>query len=200
MQSRGIVARVGSVLALAAALCGAPAAATTLVRASVEDLVAANQTVVVGQVVDVFSYWNVDGTFILTDVIVRPDQVLKGSVEGELTITQMGGTVGDMTTLILGGPELIPGHSYVLFLNEENLPGAEAVTTVRDHCQGVFEIRVAEDGELRAISQANSHPLVPDRQGYLDAPGGIEGFTLEVLAESVVATAQRLQNEKEDNR
>ena len=107
--------------------------------------------------------------------------------------------MGDLTTLILGGPELIPGRSYVLFLNEEDLPGAKAVTTVRDHCQGVFDLRVEKSGELRAVSQANSHPLVPDSKGYLDAPGGIEGFTFDVLAESVVATAQRLQNEKENN-
>lgn len=200
MQNRSIVARTGCVLALAAILCGAPAGATTLVRASVEDLVAANQTVVLGEVVDVMSYWNADGTFILTDVTVRPWEVLKGSADGDLILTQMGGTVGDATTLIVGGPELIPGHSYVLFVNEEDLPGADGVTTVRDHCQGAFDILVAKDGKLRAISQANRHPLVPDRQGSFDAPGGVEGLELDALVRSVADAARRLKNDKEENR
>lgn len=182
-----------------AASVAAPAGATTLVRASLDELVAANSAVVVGEVVDVESYWNADHTFILTDVRFKAKDVLKGHLRNdELTITVMGGNVGDLTTLIIGGPQLFPGHSYVLFLNEESLPGAEGVLTVRDLVQGAFDVVMAKDG-LRAVSQANSHPLLPDRAGYMDAPGGVEGFPLTAMMKSVREIAARPHTQREMN-
>ena len=167
----------------------APASATSLVRASLDELVAGNGTVVMGEVMDVYSYWNAEGTFILTDVRFRADDVLKGALQDrEITVTLMGGSVGDTTTLIIGGAELIPGNSYVLFLNEEDLPGAQGVRTVRDHAQGAFDVVMSGRG-LRAVSQANRHPLLPDRSGYFDAAGGPEGYPLTSLMKSVRESA-----------
>lgn len=169
----------------------APASATTLIRADVDKLVADNATIVVGEVLDVNSYWNTDGTFILTDVRVSVAGVLKGRLESnEFTVTLMGGQVGDLTTLIIGGAQLTPGRSYVMFLNKENLPGADDVLTVREHCQGVFDLVMTKSG-LRAISQANGHPLVPDRLGYVDAPGGTEGFPYKALVDWVRELVER---------
>lgn len=176
------------VLAMAASVV-APASATSLIRASLDDLVAGNGTVVVGEVLDSYSYWNAEGTFILTDFRFRTDDVLKGGLQDrEITVTLMGGTVGETTVLIIGGPELIPGNSYVLFLNDENLPGAQGVRTVRDHVQGAFDIVMSGRG-LRAISQANQHPLLPDKSGYFDAAGGPEGYPLTSLMKSVRESA-----------
>ena len=163
-----------------------PASATTLIRAGLDELTDANQAIVMGEVIDSYSYWNSDGTFILTDVRVEVLDVLKGTFKkkADLTITLMGGTVGDLTTLILGGAELVPGASYVLFLNEETLPGEVSVLTVRDHCQGVFEV-VDSQGELMAVSQASAHPLFPDAQGIADAPGGLQGVSLDAMVRTV---------------
>ena len=164
-----------------------PAGATTLVRAGLDELVAGNGTIVVGEVLDAESYWNADGTFILTDLRVSAIEVLKGRPESrELTVTTMGGTVGDTTTLIVGGPVLVPGRSYVLFLEREELPGGRFLT-VRDLVQGVFEVREGANGEagLRAVSQANTHPLLPDRHGEHLPPGGSRGLELEYLVQSI---------------
>lgn len=164
---------------------GIPLSATTLIRQSLDGLVASNETIVIGEVLDAFSYWNEDGSFILTDVRVLTTDVLKGRLAGdEVTVTLMGGTVGDLSALILGGATLEPGKSYVLFLDREDLPGAPAVQTVRDHVQGAFEVlQIGED--LRAISQANSHPLMADRQGFVDAAGGEDGYPLEAMIETM---------------
>lgn len=180
------------VLAVAiAASLAAPAGATTLQRMGLEELVAANRTIVVGQVVDARSYWNKDKGFILTDVRIAVNDVLKGRLQDqEITITVMGGRVGELTTLILGGPELMPGKSYLLFLNEENLPGKRA-TTVRDLCQGAFDLVIGKDG-LRAVSQANRHPLIPDRLGYIDAPGGVEGIPFNAMIQSIRGFAREV--------
>lgn len=175
----------GVVAVAIAASLAAPASATTLKRMDVEDLVAANQNVVVGQVLDAHSYWNKDKTFILTDVRVSVNEVVKGNLQdSEITVTLMGGRVGELTTLIIGGAELLPGKSYLLFLNEENLPGKKQVQTVRDHCQGAFDLVIGKDG-LRAISQANRHPLVPDSLGYVDAPGGVQGTPFNAMIQSI---------------
>jgi hypothetical protein len=188
--------RGAMVLALAAGFV-APASATTLVRESLDELVAGNRAIVVGEVVDASSYWNEDHTFILTDVRVAVHEALKGDVnDRELTVTIMGGRVGEITTLIVGGPELIPGNSYVLFLNEENLPGAERALTVRDLVQGAFDVKIGREG-LRAVSQANSHPLLPDRSGYMDAPGGVEGMPLNAMMQSVRETVDRQRTRQE---
>lgn len=186
------------VFAIAAGVV-APASATTLIRQSLEDLVATNGTIVVGKVLDARSYWSSDGTFILTDVRFGVADVLKGGrVADELTITLMGGNVGDLTTLIIAGAELIPDRSYVLFLNEENLPGVEGALTVREHCQGAFNIVRAKDGSLRAVSQANGHPLVPDVFGYFDAPGGPEGFALDAMVQSIREMSARQQGARRE--
>ena len=161
-----------------------PAGATTLIRESLDELVRSNRTIVVGEVVDVHSYWNADGTFILTDVRVAMHDVLKGKVQDrELTLTIMGGQVGETTTLIIGNPELVRGNSYVLFLNEEDLPGAKALT-VRSLVQGAFDVKMGKDG-LRAVSQANGHPLLPDGRGSFEAEGGREGFQLNSMMETI---------------
>ncbi|HJX29308.1 MAG TPA: hypothetical protein VJ885_15470 [Thermoanaerobaculia bacterium] len=177
-------------LAIAASIA-APASATTLRRASLDELVAGNGTIVVGEVLGARSYWNAAKNFILTDVRLEVSDVLKGEPKGrEITITIMGGRVGDKTTLIIGGPELIPGNSYVLFLNEENLPGVRGVTTVRDLAQGAFDLKIGRDG-LRAVSQANGHPLVPDHLGYIDAAGGVEGMPLVAMMRSIREIASK---------
>jgi hypothetical protein len=188
--------RVALAITIAAGIV-ASAGATTLRRASLEDLVAGNRTVIVGEVRDSHSYWNEERTFILTDVRIAAKDVLKGNPRTrELTVTIMGGRVDDLTTLIVGGAELIPGRSYVLFLNEDDLPGVKAVPTVREHSQGVFEIVRARDG-VRAISQAKGHPLVPDALGFVDPPGGEEGLLLDTMIQSIRKMADRPSRDRE---
>src|SRR5262245_6605651 len=131
-----------AVVVLAAlALLGFPARATTLIREGLESLVIHNQDIVLGRVLETHSAWNPDHSFILTDVRVRPAQILKGSrLARDITFTVMGGTVGDLTTLIIGGPEIVPGSDYLFFLNREDLPGAPRRNTIRGLAQGAFDI------------------------------------------------------------
>jgi hypothetical protein len=184
MRSSRIVARFALTLA-AMAMMAIPAGATTLIRQGLETLTADNGTIVRGTVVELHSYWNDDHSMILTDVRVRPSDTFKGLRAGrDVVFTLMGGTVGDVTTLIIGNPELVPGSEYMLFLNREDLPGAPARLTVRDLVQGVFDV---VDGPLgrRAVSQALRHPLMPDADGRVDVPGGIDGFAFDEFVSNV---------------
>lgn len=166
--------------------CTASAGATTMVRASLEELTAANETVVVGEVRGARSYWNAEKSLILTDVRIAPTEVLKGSAGAEITVTVLGGTVGDRTALIVAGASLTPGRSYVLFLGRGTLPGAPAALTVPYLSQGVFELAEGADGVTRAVSQAASHPLVADRLGRIEPAGGPDGLPLHELTQRIL--------------
>lgn len=190
MQLRSRLLRGALVLALAAG-AAAPSGATSLVRAGLEGLVLNNETIVVAEVREAHSYWNEDHTFILTDVRLAASEVLKGDPrDTDFTITIMGGAVGDLSMVIVGGAELAPGKSYVLFLDEDDLPGVRGVRTVREHSQGVFDVVKARDG-ARAISQANRHPLMPDAFGFVDPPGAAKGLPLATLLQSIRDVAGR---------
>lgn len=186
MRLTPTVTRFALALALTV-LAASPAAATTLMRAGLEKLTADNQLIVQGRVLDTRSYWNDDHTFIFTDIRVTTDDVLKGpSRTSEVTFTLMGGTVGDITTLIIGGPEIVPGSEYVFFLGRADLPGGISRLTVRDHSQGVFNVIVDRAGR-RVVSQAIHDPLVPDENGVDTVPGGEQGMPLDQLVREVRA-------------
>jgi|CXWL01.1.fsa_nt_gi hypothetical protein len=196
MHWKELVSRVLVAAAIVACLA-APAGATSLVRMSLDELVADNGTVVMGHVLDAVTRWNDDHTFMLTDVRIAVEETIKGRTKGEvITVTLMGGRIGDLTTLILGGAELIPGNSYVLFLNREELPGTRALT-VRDHVQGAFDIVPGQTGP-RAVSQASHHPLMPDFFGNAEPPGGREGLFLDDMVQSVRAIEKRLAGARQE--
>jgi hypothetical protein len=176
---------------------GAPAGASTFARVGLDYLVAENGMIVVGEVLGTRSYWNDPGTLILTEVQVSVSEVLKGRVAGhEITVTLPGGTVGDETVAVIGGAELIPGKSYVLFLQKGDLPGAGGVYVVRDHSQGVFDVQMGKDG-LRAVSQATHMELVSDGFGNVTAPGGAPGMPFQSMRRSIRELAARGAGRKE---
>jgi len=163
----------------------ATAGATTLIRQGLERLTADNETVLHGRVTGIHSYWNADHSFILTDVSLQTIGTLKGAITAdEVVLTLMGGTVGDLTTLIIGGPELVPGSEYLIFVSRDDLPSAPGRLTVRDLMQGVFDVVDTPMGR-RAFSQAIDHPLVADEQGLVDPPGGVEGMPVDELVREV---------------
>ena len=190
---------LGRLIAAAIAVSvAAPASATTLVRAGIDDLVAGNETIILGEVLGAHSYWNEESTFILTDVRIEVSDVLKGEPRDRvLEVTLLGGTVDDLTTLILGGAELVPGREYVLFLDREDLPGAQGVRTVRDHVQGVFDLVMVGDG-LRAVSQASGFSLLPDARGNAVAPGGAQGLPLTKMMQSIRELVDRPRGARQE--
>jgi hypothetical protein len=185
-MSNRVIIRTAVALAMAA-LFAASAGATTLIREGVDKLTTGHEQVLLGKVVDLHSYWNADQSFLYTDVRVRPSQSLKGRATGnaDVTLTLMGGTVGETTVLIVGGPEFVPGSEYVLFLGRGDLAGTKKnVLTIPSLSQGVFEV-VSLGGVRRAVSQAWNQPLLPDDDGEGTPPGGPEGLELDALMSQV---------------
>jgi len=163
----------------------APACASSFGRVDLAYLVRENETIVVGEAVSSRSYWNQAGTFILTDVDLAVSQVLKGRVEkDEITVTVPGGTVGELTSVVVGGAQLQPGRWYVLFLDRLDLLGTKGVLAVHDHGQGAFDVEM-QGGLLRAFSQARRQELLPDPAGKAEAVAGAQGMPLDELVAAV---------------
>jgi hypothetical protein len=160
------------------------AQASTFGRVGLDYLVAENETIVVGEAVAARSYWNPTRTFILTDVQISVSQTLKGQAADQITVTLPGGNVGELTSVLVGGAALVPGHTYVLFLDRVNLAGVMGVLMVHDHGQGVFDVEMA-GSELHALSQARRHELLADADGHAEPVGGAEGLPLTDLVETV---------------
>jgi len=177
-------------LALAVALA-TPAGASRFARVGLDYLVAENETIVIGEVIETFSYWNAEGTLILTDAKVVISDVLKGDPKlQEVTVTLLGGTVGERTHTAVGAAALETDRSYLLFLHRADLPGAPNVQMIREHGQGVFEIQDGAGGP-RVVSQASSEALVPDAAGVAEAFGGAKGMTLASIRQAVRELAVR---------
>jgi hypothetical protein len=90
--------------------------ATTVRRLSFDDLVAKAEVIVAGQVTESRSYWTSDKKLILTTYTVQVGESIKGKVPATLTVTAVGGKVGNTILRVSGMPEFQRGENAVLFL------------------------------------------------------------------------------------
>jgi len=103
-------------LALAALLAAAPAAASTVLAATVEELTRTADLVVRGTVEGRESRFAPGGRRIFTTLRVRPAAVWKGSAGGVVEVTIPGGVVGDIGQRVSGVAAFDDGEEVVLFL------------------------------------------------------------------------------------
>ena len=111
--------RIPTAVSLAVLLgtwCAATARATTLVRLSLEQLTEASSAIVRGHVVSQESGWNPAHTHIFTTTTIAVDQALKGNVQPEVVIEQLGGKLGHRREHVAGTVHFFPQASYWLFL------------------------------------------------------------------------------------
>src|SRR6266566_6849186 len=127
-----------SMVILIAGWCAIPARPTTLVRLSLEQLTEASTAVVRGHVVSQESHWNPAHTHIFTTTTVAVDQALKGNVEPEVVIEQLGGKLGNRREYVAGTVHFFPQASYWLFL-EPAAAGAGRYMVV-GMAQGAYRI------------------------------------------------------------
>jgi len=129
------------VFLLNAAIFGilAPLYATSVQRLGFEELVAKAQTIVEGSIVSAQTYRSADGKLILTNYTINVQESLKGSVGKTVTLTTVGGRIGNTVLHVSGMPAFQPGEKAVLFLER-----AGAYTTVVGLNQGKFTVSNGE--------------------------------------------------------
>jgi hypothetical protein len=83
---------------------------------SEEEMVEKAAAVVTGRVLEVNSYWNREGTVILTEAVVEVDDAILGNVPAHVRVRTFGGQVGDHKIVAFGHPTFERGEKLLLFL------------------------------------------------------------------------------------
>ena len=87
---------------------------------SLQKLTQKSELIVTGIVVDKHSEWNPEKTKIFTRVKVNVDAYQKGDgIEESLTVTHLGGEVGEIGELYTGVPKFEQGEEVFLFLRRD---------------------------------------------------------------------------------
>jgi len=113
--------------------------AATVRRLSFDDLVAKSESIVEGQVLDSRTYWTSDRRLILTSYTVRVRESMKGKAPETVTVTTVGGKIGNTILHVSGMPVFEAGESAVLFLER-----SKSYLTVVGVNQGKFTISNGE--------------------------------------------------------
>lgn len=113
---------------LAAAWAPRPAQGSLVLAMNLEEMTAAADRIVVGEVLAVTSRWSSRRERILSNIEVQVSESWKGAMpgDGRLTIVQPGGSADGIEMIVHGMPLFTPGERAVLFLREVR-PGALAL-------------------------------------------------------------------------
>jgi hypothetical protein len=156
-----------------------PTGASTFLAMSQEELVAVADAVVVGEVMQVQSYWNEGATAIVTDALVRVDETLAGNASGVVQVRTFGGQVGPVRIEAHGFPVFERGQRVVLHLQDEG----DAARVV-GYQQGHFRILVRKsDGVQVAVPTVDSGAHLITRDGSPVQPQRVR--TLDTLRQQV---------------
>src|SRR5262249_31302184 len=109
--------------------------ATTVERLGLEDLVKKARTIVVGKVAGSRTYWSADRKFILTDYTIQVDETIKGNAGRSVSVTSVGGKIGDIELRVSGMPAFQSGEDAVVFIEQSG-----AYQTVVGLAQGKFTV------------------------------------------------------------
>ncbi|HKY31504.1 MAG TPA: hypothetical protein VJV23_03125 [Candidatus Polarisedimenticolia bacterium] len=167
IASRWIIGLRGPGLALALLALAVPAHATTLKRMDLSELVRGADRVVHARAAGTRVYWDPSGTQIYTDTRFEVVEEAKGRGPRTLTLTTLGGRMGEVVMSVEGTPAFEQGSEAVLF--------TAAAPDGRRHLVGFSQgvMRVIEDsrtGDRFAVSETPAGVTVMERTGTGLAP------------------------------
>jgi hypothetical protein len=140
------------------------ASATSVVELSLREIAEASNSIVHGTVVTATSRWNEDRTLIVTDVVVKVQDTLKGDPGPRVVITQPGGRVGSLRVDVDGAAVYRPGDEAILFLHPSPRGGARVVGLF----QGRFDVAVDPRSGRKVVRGLSAEAL---GAVLLDKPG-----------------------------
>lgn len=124
-----------------------PARGSTFLAMSREELVEKAGTVVTGRVIEINSYWNREGTAILTEAVVEVEDSILGNAPSHVRVRTFGGQVGNQKLVAVGFPTFELGEKLLLFLT----PQQDGFHKVLGYQQGQFRIRTGPDRREMAV-------------------------------------------------
>jgi len=105
-------------LVLLSLLCFKPLdiLSTTVEGLTLEGLVQKSGRIIVGKCLSTESRWNDQSTLILTTSRFAVSEAIKGSSDGFVTVTTIGGTLNGITQTVSGMPQFVEQEEVLLFL------------------------------------------------------------------------------------
>lgn len=178
-MSRNIVTVL--IVPLTLMMAAIPAAASTFLAMGPDQLVAKADSIVIGKVVSLESFWNDRGTVVLTEVVIEVEDILAGKAAHTVVVRTFGGTVGEITVAASGHPTFIQGERLLVFLT----PYKDGTERVLGYRQGHFRIMVDEAGREIAVPTLNRQDgvmLLGDNGKPAPMP---EAIPLEVVKQKI---------------
>lgn len=166
MRPSHISCALGAILLFATS---APARATVIVPLDLASLVQRADTIVRGTAMATTASLSDDKKQIHSVTVVRVAAIMKGAPAAEIEVRTPGGTLGDLTQVVHGAPQLHAGQEVYLFLHR--VSGNRFI--VEGFTQGKFEVAADTDGSRR-VSQNLREVGVLGRDGVV-RPGEAEG-------------------------
>jgi hypothetical protein len=157
-------------LLLAVLFMAKTSAATTAVMLSDEQLISSSRVILLGDIQSVKSQWDLNHENINTYVKVKVSRTLKGQLQNDaIVFKQLGGTIGEDSTVIFGAPEYKAGQRVLLFLDTAQ-DGTLRVAhlfqgkyDVADNAKGQARVRRALDkGDINIIGAASGADITND--------------------------------------
>lgn len=148
-------------VAILFALVAAPLAASTFVAMTEDELISQSDMVIQGEVINIQSNWSQSGRIIVSDAIIRVDEVLVGDSPRVVRVRTIGGQVNDFVVESHGFPSFDEGERVILYLYEEP---SDRSLRVLGYQQGYFRVVTRLDGVTLAVPQVDEEArlLRPD--------------------------------------
>jgi hypothetical protein len=171
---------------------GVPSASAAVsILMSLEELLDAADSVVVGTALDHRSQWEdlAGGRRIVTYTRIKVEQTVVGRPSSEVWVRTLGGVVGKVGQAVSGEAQIGLNTTSLLFLTK-----ADTVLVVTGMAQGHFPI-VESAGSRKLASSPDAGTLLPRRGPSISAQELLVGTTVDSGIESI-QRARRAQNGK----
>ena len=136
-----------------------PAHATTLTKASLDDLIQKSTNIVRGRVVS--SSTGARGRLVYTYYKIQVLDQLKGTATDQVQVQVPGGLYGGVQQSIAGAPRLADGSEYVFFL----WSGPSGARHLLGLSQGVLDVTKNAAGDLMVARQASEAIVIDAATG-----------------------------------
>ena len=172
-------------LGLLSLLAARPAWASMALALDLEQLVAKADHIVVAAAVGQKSRWDRYG-HIVTDVTLSVKEGLKGAFDAgdRISVTVLGGTIGDLAMRVPGEASFKPGGSAIVFLREVSSLGELRVVGMS---QGVLPLKQEPDrlvvlpaGQGQALVRKNDQGDLADAAAAFIAPLSADAMLGEI--------------------
>ena len=153
--------------------------ATTFVVASINQLAAASDAIVLGQVTDIQGHESAG--HLETLVTLAIERSLRGAGSDTLTLVQDGGAVGNVHRWTFGAPTFFVGERVLVFARRDS-SGALATTFLG---MGKFRVVRSSDGSEFALRNLDESTVLSSGSGQTDPVAGRSRFRLGELIRQI---------------